>query len=409
MRASELKFELEACLKAIDARNPALNALVAVDAEGARAAAQASAARIARAGALGPLDGMPVAIKDNIDVAGLPAAAGMGARRGRRPGTDAHCVERLRAHGAVILGKAHMDEAALGALGDNLFFGRCHNPMREGYTPGGSSSGSAAAVAAGFCRAALGSDTLGSVRIPAAYCGVVGYLPAMGSIDPAGVFPLAPRFDRVGVLARTVGDAALVAGAISNSRIAVEKRAATIGQVRGLEGLVPAPILSAMEAAARKLAEAGHRMTEVPLALDWSAARRAAFLLIEVEAARIHVGLLEDPKAEISPGLRQALEYGRRAAPEKIERAERELERVRATMAAVLSSCEVLLLPTAPQTAFAFGTPVPSTQADLAAPASICGFPAISVPMGAVDGLPVGAQLVAHSDGLLLAAALHLE
>ena len=118
--------------------------------------------------------GLRLAVKDNIDVAGMPCAAGLQAWRGRVAQRDAPCVAKLRAAGYTVVGKTLMDEAAFGALGDNPWFGRCHNPVRQGYTAGGSSSGSAAVVAAGLCDAALGTDTLGSVRIPASYCGVVG-------------------------------------------------------------------------------------------------------------------------------------------------------------------------------------------------------------------------------------------
>ena len=137
-------------------------------------------------GGLGPLGGMPIAVKDNIDVAGMPSAGGLEPYRGRVAARDALCVERLRNAGATIVGKTLMDEAAFGAVGDNPWFGRCHNPHRHGYSCGGSSAGSAAAVAAGLCEAALGTDTLGSVRIPASYCGVVGYLPSRGLVDKRG-------------------------------------------------------------------------------------------------------------------------------------------------------------------------------------------------------------------------------
>jgi aspartyl-tRNA(Asn)/glutamyl-tRNA(Gln) amidotransferase subunit A len=157
------------CLAAIAALNPRLGAFVEVDTEGALAAARASDARRREKAPLGELDGVPLAIKDNIDVAGMRAAAGLQSLRQRVAVRDAPCVARLRRQGAVILGKTLMDEAALSALGDNPWYGRCHNPVRHGFTAGGSSSGSAAAVVAGLCRAAIGTDTLGSARIPASY------------------------------------------------------------------------------------------------------------------------------------------------------------------------------------------------------------------------------------------------
>lgn len=402
----------EACLREIAARNPRLNAFVSVDAEGARAAAGQSDARWRRGAARGPLDGVPLAIKDNIDVAGLPAAAGIAALASRVPAHDAACVARLRSGGAVLLGKTLMDEAALGAVGDNPHFGRCRNPCRERCTAGGSSSGSAAAVAAGMCVAALGTDTLGSVRIPASYCGIVGYVPSAGLVDATGVVPLAPSLDRVGVLARTVADAAGVAAALADA-IGVEAApGATIGVARGLEACVPAAILTATDAAARSLQRAGHRLLDVDAAgFDWAEARRAAFLRTEIEGAQTHAALLDEAAAEISPALRAALEFGRRASPERVARAAARIERAREEFLGLLARCDALLLPTTPQVAFPLDAPVPSSQGDLTAPASIAGLPAISVPAPQqADGLPVGVQLVAaHGrDALVLGLAAEL-
>jgi aspartyl-tRNA(Asn)/glutamyl-tRNA(Gln) amidotransferase subunit A len=401
---------IRACLRDIALRNPALNAFLAVDEAGALAAARDSDARARRGESRGVLDGMPIAIKDNIDVADLPATAGIGAYRTRRPAADARCVGRLRMQGAAILGKTHMDEAALSALGDNPHFGRCDNPNRPDTTPGGSSSGSAAAVAAGLCVAALGTDTLGSVRIPASYCGIVGYLPSAGRNDMEGIVPLAPSFDRLGVLARSVADAVAVAAALSDRRESPgAPETAMIGVITGPEQLAAPGIRSGIEAAARRLAEAGHRVADMPGdALDWDALRKAAFLVTEVEGARVHAALLDDPRAAISPGLRRALEYGRHAGADRIDRCARELERARAALSRMLSSFDLLLLPTTPQVAFAFGAPVPATQADFTAPANVAGLAAISVPAGTLDGLPFGAQLVGRSDALLLRAATAL-
>ena len=401
---------IRACLRDIATRNLALNAFLAVDEVGALAAARDCDARARRGESRRALEGMPIAIKDNIDVAGLPATVGIGAFRGRRPTADARCVARLRLQGAVILGKTHMDEAALSALGDNPHFGRCDNPRRPGTTPGGSSSGSAAAVAAGLCVAALGTDTMGSVRIPASYCGIVGYLPLAGSNDMEGIVPLAPSLDRLGVLARSVADAAALAAVLSDrSESPGAQETATIGVVTGPEQLAAPGIHLGIAAAARRLAEAGHHVTDMPWdALDWGTLRKAAFLFTEFEGARVHAALLDDPRSGISPDLRRALEYGRHAGAERMARCASELERARAALSRLLSSFDLLLLPTTPQAAFAVGAPVPATQADFTAPANVAGLAAISVPAGMLDGLPFGAQLVGRSDALLLRAATAL-
>jgi aspartyl-tRNA(Asn)/glutamyl-tRNA(Gln) amidotransferase subunit A len=350
-------------------------------------------------GGAGALAGLAIAVKDNIDVAGMPSAGGMEPYRGRMAQRDAACVARLRSAGAAFVGKTLMDEAAFGALGDNSWFGRCHNPARRGFTPGGSSAGSAAAVAAGLCDAALGTDTLGSVRIPASYCGVVGYLPGRGAIDAAGVMPLMPEFDRVGMLARTVADAARVASAMAG-RLLEARAGASIGVLRGLEGFIAAPICAALEEAARR-----HRVVNVQARIDWGALRRAALLLVENEGARIHAALLDDPGSRISPALRSALEFGRNASAERLARARDRVDGARRWLDEVLGRCDTLLMPSTPQTAFAFGAAVPETQADLTTPASVAGLAAISIPAGQCDGLPFGLQVVGRDDGLVLGVA----
>ncbi len=277
--------------------------------------------------------GLRLAVKDNIDVAGMPGAAGMAPFRERIAAADAACVARLRAAGAVFVGKTLMDEAAFGAIGDNPWFGRCHNPARYGFTPGGSSAGSAAAVAAGLCDAALGTDTLGSVRIPASYCGVVGYLPGRGAVDATGVMPLMPEFDRVGVLARSVADAARVASTMAG-RTLEGRRGAKVGVVRGLERFVAPPICAALEEAARR-----QRAVDVEANFDWGALRRAALLLVEREGARIHAALLADPASRISAALRAGLCFGRDAPAERVARARARIDEAKRWL--VRGRCEL--------------------------------------------------------------------
>ena len=313
--------------------------------------------------------GLRLAVKDNIDVAGMPTAGGMEPYRGRIAQRDAPCVARLKAAGYTVVGKTLMDEAAFGALGDNPWFGRCHNPHRHGYTCGGSSAGSAAAVAAGLADIALGTDTLGSVRIPASYCGVVGYLPGRGVIDGAGVMPLMPEYDRVGILAPTVSDAARVACVTPRS---------------------------------------GARVSEVPAAIDLATLRRAALLMVEIEAARIHAALLADPGSKISAGLRAALEFGRDAAPDRIEKAKARIAEARRWLDQALRECDVLVLPTTPGPAFPFDQRPPESQADFTVLASVAGLAAVSVPARMMDGLPVGMQAMGPDDGLVLGVAAGL-
>src|SRR5688572_6248440 len=198
-----------ACTDAIARDNPRLGAFLALD-ESAPQQAVASDARRAEGRMIGRLDGLAVAVKDNFDVAGLPTTAGLPGRRGRIATEDAAAVARLRAAGAVILGKTNLDEGVLGTTSANPHYGAVQNPLRAGYTAGGSSGGSAAAVAAGLCSFALGSDTLGSVRIPASHCGVFALKPTQGEISTRGMVRAARRLDCVGLLARSVEDLAIV-------------------------------------------------------------------------------------------------------------------------------------------------------------------------------------------------------
>jgi aspartyl-tRNA(Asn)/glutamyl-tRNA(Gln) amidotransferase subunit A len=313
--------------------------------------------------------GLRLAVKDNIDVAGMPCAAGLQAWRGRVAERDASCVAKLTAAGYTVVGKTLMDEAAFGALGDNPWFGRCHNPHRHGFTAGGSSAGSAAAVASGLADLGLGTDTLGSVRIPASYCGVVGYVPSAGIIPMDGVAPLAPSFDRVGFFTRTVDEMTQLFPADP-----------------GKDPAVGEPDVKDF---------------------DWGALRRAMLLQIEIEAAEA----LVVPQESLSPQLRDALEFGRNAAREKRERAQVVMDAARKQVAAWLRRCDVMRLPATPHPAFSFDGRVPPGQADYATISSLIGLPAISVPAKVAPGeLPLGVQLVARkgADALLLRAAANL-
>ena len=403
---------VECYLDRIARHGAGLNAFLAVAAERARAAADALDRRRRDAVPLGPLAGVPLAIKDNLDVAGLAATAGIGALRGRTPERDAACVARLRQGDAVLLGKTNMDEAAFGATNDNPHFGRCHNPHRTGFTPGGSSGGSAAAVAAGLAAAALGSDTLGSVRIPASYCGCVGYKPTRGSIPTAGLMPLCDSLDEVGVLARSVADCAALFDAIRDpvpraaGALPPELAGVRIGVVAGLD-VVP-EIAAATDQTAAALAARGCVVSRCTLeGIDLARVRRAGLLVTEAEGALQHARLLADSASEISQALRDGLGYGAAQTRERIAQARERLRETSRRLDALFGSVALLLLPTTPQTAFPFGSPVPSNQAELTALANAGGFPALSIPAGLSSAaLPLGSQLVGArgSDALVLAA-----
>ena len=205
----------QACLDRIEKLNPALNAFITVTAESALAEARGAEAEIARGEWRGPLHGIPVALKDLIDTAGTRTTAASGLYENRVPSEDAEVVRRLRQAGAVILGKNNLHEFAYGGSSLVSFFGDAHNPCNTEHIAGGSSGGSAAAVAAGLCYAAIGTDTAGSVREPAAACGCVGLKPTYGRVSCRGVIPLSWSLDHVGPLAATVGDVAAVLQSIA--------------------------------------------------------------------------------------------------------------------------------------------------------------------------------------------------
>ena len=421
----------EACreyLARIERDNPRINAFVHIMPETALAAAAAADRRRSAARTIGPLDGVPIAIKDNIDVVDAPTAGGIEHFRNNMATHDAFVASELRRAGAVILGKLNMHEGALGATTDNPWFGRCENPLRAGYTPGGSSGGSGAAVAAGLCAAALGSDTLGSVRIPAAYCGTAGLKPTFGRVSTRGVMPLSWTFDHVGFLAPRVGDLLPMLDACGSfdatwphARRMPRTRTTVppfgvlrLGRPRQLAsaGLEPA-VERAYEDALRRLAERGARVVDIGLGdYDWTRVRRESLLLSEIEAASVYATAIAADPNGFSDAYRNMLAFGGRQTGPRAAESYRRLAEARVLLERAMDDIDAIILPTAPQAAFAFDAPVPINQADLAAIANILGAPAACVPFGvSSDGLPLSIQAVTRpfTDDLAVAIAAALE
>src|SRR5437867_1292863 len=264
---------VEACLDRIRAVDPAIKAWIHLDETGARAAARAADAAVRPGATLGVLHGVPIGVKDIIDVAGMPTTAGARAFAHTRPTRDATCVARLRAAGAIVLGKTHTTQFAYRDPAPTA------NPWNAAHTPGGSSSGSAAAVAARTVPVALGSQTVGSILRPAAYNGIVGLKGTNGLVPLDGVVPLGYSLDHVGPLTRSVEDAALVAEAIETPRLAVARELFERAEPelrRHLDGVVD------------RLVEAGARIEEVRLPPSFAGLADAALVLLEVEAATYH-------------------------------------------------------------------------------------------------------------------------
>ena len=404
-------------LARIAQRNPALQAFVHVCEDLALQQAQASAKRLAGGQPLGPLDGVVMALKDNIDVVGMPCTAGTAAYAQRMPEHDAPVYQRLRVAGMVLLGKLNMHEAALGATTDNPVYGRCINPLREGYTPGGSSGGSAAAVADHLCTIAMGTDTMGSVRIPAAYCGVMGMIPTRTRIPMDGIVPLSPTLDVAGPLARSGHDLAQTMACLLGIRLAPLAQASLW---RGLRvGILPqthevdmAPTVhQAWQATQQRLQTLGAQVQTVHLP-DWSPARNRlhALLMSEWEGADYWLNALGPELPGLSAGLQKMLHYGARLGPEKRQASQAAIDGLRAQAGAVFADIDVLLLPTTPHTAFAHTNAAPASQADWACLANMLGAPALSFPCP-TEGLPVSCQLLAApgQDERLLSLACALD
>jgi Asp-tRNA(Asn)/Glu-tRNA(Gln) amidotransferase A subunit family amidase len=400
----------EVYLEAIQRINPSLNAFV--DHRSSLMQDQAHMAdRRRRDGTIGRLDGIPIALKDNFDVAGWPTRAGLPGRR-EPVEHDAHVVQRLRASGAVLVGRTNMDEGALGTVTDNPHFGATHNPHRHGYTAGGSSGGAAAAVAAGLAVAAIGSDSLGSIRIPASYCGVYALKPTHGEISARGVVPAARRLDAVGLLARGVDDLTVLlqvlAGYDADDARSRRRRVAFAlpdwepGNLRA--GFLPdlaaigvqPEVIEVFESAMAKLPHAlGDRRTVDFDDWDFARTRRAGLLLMEAEMLGTFAADLANAEHPVSPRFREMLGYAARKSAADYAAADRVLDAATLKMRRLFAQVDVLILPTTSQGAFPLGGPIPDSQADLTSFASLAGCPAISMPMGILaDGMPIGLQLV---------------
>lgn len=395
-RAPLSRPDIEAALARAGAANERLRCFIDLDPAGALAAA----------GATGPLQGLVGAIKGNIAMAGLPNTGGSAARRSAVAAGDASVVAKLRAAGAVLLGTLNMHEGALGATTRNEAFGWCANPWREGVTPGGSSGGSGAAVAAGLVDFALGTDTMGSIRIPAAYCGVFGYKPGGSWLAQDGVIPLKASFDQVGPLARDAATLLAVAEALG-APAPVPLAGRRLGLLEGWEE-VPGPLADAVAAGAKRLAAAGAELVPVRLPTDLTPRKAllAGFVLCAREAADVHWAReFADPDSGLSAPFRADLAYGARADSDRLAAAQAAVAETAAAVHAVLAEHQLdgIVSATAPQTAFP-NTQDGAAQASFTGLANFAGLAAISVPVGLVDGLPVG-LMVTGPDSLVLGAA----
>jgi aspartyl-tRNA(Asn)/glutamyl-tRNA(Gln) amidotransferase subunit A len=411
-----------ACLGQVARLDARLRAFITLDADAALLRARALDAELAGGHRRGPLHGLPLAYKDLCHVPGLPTSCGTRTAEYFTSERECTAVTRLSAAGAVTLGKLNMSELALGPFGDNPHHGNVDNPWKTGHVSGGSSSGSGAAVAAGLALGALGSDTGGSIRLPAACCGIVGIKPTYGRVSRAGVMPLSWSLDHLGPMARTVRDAALmlqvIAGhdahdATSSPRPVGALVAALDGPPAGLrvalpenyyfEGVAP-EVRAAVETAARVLETLGVRVYTLRLP-DPASAIDVANILARSESAAIHARVLRERPHELGAAVRSRLEVGLHVSAHDYLQAGRLRARLtREFVGEVFADVDAVLAPTIPEPAPALAA-VTAGPADevvrrmgrfsrLTRPFNVLGLPVVALPCGAAtDGRPLSLQI----------------
>jgi len=416
----------ESALAAIAAHDDGLKAFIDVYRESALVESRAADAEIASGNYRGPLHGVPTAVKDNIYIGGKRTTMGSKIHSNFVPARDAGVTTRLAAAGAIVVGKTNMHEYALGGTTDNPHWGTCRNPWDTTKTPGGSSGGSAVALATGMAAAALGSDTSGSIRIPAAICGVVGLKPTYGRVSRYGVFPEAWTLDHVGPMTRTVRDAALVLDAISGhdprdpsslrlppTTTADALRDTCEGMVIGVEedfyftdiDDAVAQLVRAGIEALRRLG-ASVRTVSIPGLAD---TEYALTVIDTSETSTVHHANLRDRPQDYGNDVRLLLECGELPSAVDYLQAQQARQSLRGEVRRAFADVDVLIGPTVgcrtptigEDTALVNGAPVNAIDSmiRLVGPASLLGLPCLSMPCGTVDGLPVGMQIVGPALG----------
>ncbi len=417
------------CLQRIEALDPLLNSFITVTRDSAIREAEQADSETAHDSYRGPLHGIPIALKDIIDTAGVRTTAASAVFQDRIPEQDAEVVRRLRQAGAVIVGKTNLHEFAYGGSGYISHFGPARNPWDLGRVTGGSSSGSAAAVAAGLCLAAIGTDTAGSIRLPASCCGVVGLKPTYGLVSARGVIPLSWSYDHVGPIARSVEDCALVLQAIAgydpqdptSRELPIGDYLASLrGPVDSLRlGIahpafysdlhpeVAGPLNEALGTLRGMVAE----VQEVTLEIDQD---RTVFL---AESYAYHAPRLQRDAGLYHPETLRRIRAGENVSPADHARARERLQHMRRSAASLFRDVDALVTPTTPTVPPSFAElearPDQLRPAELVMlrntrPFNILGLPAISVPCGFTSaGLPIGLQIAAAPgrEDLVLALA----
>ncbi len=417
------------CLTRIERLNPKLNAFITITADSALAEARHAEAEIQHDRWKGPLHGIPIALKDLIDTAGVRTTAGSELFKDRVPAQDAEIVRRLKAAGAVLLGKLNMHEFAYGGSSVISYFGAVHNPWNLDHCPGGSSGGSAAAVAAQLCYGAIGSDTGGSIRQPAAYCSIVGFKPTYGRVSTSGVIPLSWSLDHLGPMTRTVTDAALmlqviagydaadkasldipVPNYVANISAATSSLRLGIPRAYFYEGVHP-EIQAAMDAALLVLKKLTNDQRDIPsLATNdtYNSMMDPYGTVLRAEAYAYHKDYVAKSPELYQPQTLKRIQAGADITASALSQARQQLEVIRRSVAQVFETVDLLITPTTCVPPFAIADLLdPKTLRDKellmlrnTRPFNMLGLPTVSVPCGFTRAdLPIGLQITGPTGG----------
>jgi aspartyl-tRNA(Asn)/glutamyl-tRNA(Gln) amidotransferase subunit A len=421
-----------ACLDRIERLNPVLNAFITITYEGAMAQARVAEDEIQRGQWRGPLHGIPVGLKDLIDTAGVRTTCGSALFADRVPTEDAEVVRRLKHAGAVLLVKQNLQEFAYGGTSVSSYYGAVHNPWNPKHIAGGSSGGSAAAVAAGMCFGAIGTDTGGSVREPAAFCGIVGFKPTYGRVSTRGVFPLSWSLDHVGPICRNVRDAALMLEAIAGYDVLdvtsvdwpTEEYAKYVNSLSAKTdfriGLVRQPFFADLhdeiETAINEAIEIVRKMSAQVIEVDLPAVPTA---VQAPEVYAVHKKYYANSPELYLPWMRERLAQAAIADTDAYVSDRFALERVRRTINEVFAEVDLIITPTTPVPPITIEeasnmSPAPAGEVWLrnTRPFNAYGLPTISIPCGLTRaGLPIGLQIAGprFGEGRVLAFAHAFE